>query len=231
MRGYTVIENEAAYNAAIKRNIIANANKTFHANFERAEDVEVFLKRFAITDDYGRVVNFKDGFMGSMAAAIHNYGKLTQKQYDSVVRIMDEQAAKREAYIAAVEAQKALSSHVQTIDNLKVKVDKVLIVEATKFSYYDPASQLVFLMSDESGNRIVYKTKSDFAFKFKTSKDDQFDMDSIPVQAGMTLWINAGIKAHTEYKGEKQTIITRAKVLGMEYKKGNLKEAFDTRSK
>ena len=227
MRGYTVIENEAAYNAAIKRNIIANANKTFHANFERAEDVEVFLKRFAITDDYGRVVNFKDGFMGSMAAAIHNYGKLTQKQYDSVVRIMDEQAAKREAYIAAVEAQKALSSHVQTIDNLKVKVDKVLIVKATKFSYYDSDSQFVYLMSDEFGNRIVLKTKTRLAFKFKTSKNDSFYMDDITVLGGMTLWINAGIKAHTEYKGEKQTIITRAKVLGMEF--SETKETLDTR--
>lgn len=230
MRGHTVINNQAAYNAAIKRNIIANANKTFRATFERAEEVELFLRKYIIVDDYDRVSGFKEGFMGSMASALETFGKLTQKQYDTVVRIMDEQAAKREAYIAALEAQKALSAHVQNIDNLKVKVDKVLIVEAAKFSYYDSASQLVFLMSDDAGNRIVYKTKSDFAFKFKTSKNDTFDMESIHVQAGMTLWISAGIKAHTEYKGEKQTIITRAKVLGLEYKKADLKEMFDTRN-
>ena len=224
-----MIENEAAYNAAIKRNILANANKTFRANFERADEVEVFLKKFIIVDDYDRPAGYKEGFMGSMASALANFGKLTQKQYDTVVRIMDEQAVKREAFMAAVEAQKALSTHVQTIDNLKVKVDKVLIVKATKFSYYDSDSQFVYLMSDEAGNRIVLKTKTRLAFKFKTSKNDSFYMDDITALGGMTLWIKAGIKAHTEYKGEKQTIITRAKVLGMEYKDSELKDRVDTR--
>ena len=222
-----MIENEAAYNAAIKRNILANANKTFRANFERADEVEVFLKKFIIVDDYDRPAGYKEGFMGSMASALASFGKLTQKQYDTVVRIMDEQAVKREAFMAAVEAQKALSAHVQTIDNLKVKVDKVLIVKATKFSYYDSDSQFVYLMSDEAGNRIVLKTKTRLAFKFKTSKNDSFYMDDITALGGMTLWIKAGIKAHTEYKGEKQTIITRAKVLGMEF--SEIKETLDTR--
>jgi hypothetical protein len=229
MRGYVTIENEVAYAAAVKRNILANANKTFRANFERAEEVEVFLKKFIIVDDYDRIAGYKEGFMGSMASALANFGKLSQKQYDTVVRIMDEQAAKREAYIAAVEAQKALSAHVQTIKNLKVKVDKVLIVEATKFSYYDIGFQYVYLMSDQQGNRIVYKTKSELGFKFKQSKTDKFLMDEFAVMTGMILWIKAGIKAHTEYKGEKQTIITRAKVLGVEYKDSSLKEPFDTR--
>ena len=229
MRGYTVIENEAAYNAAIKRNILANANKTFRANFERADEVEVFLKKFIIVDDYDRPAGYKEGFMGSMASALANFGKLSQKQYDTVVRIMDEQAAKREAFMAAVEAQKALSSHVQTIDNLKVKVEKVLIVEATKFSYYDIGFQYMYIMRDEAGNTIVYKTKSELGFKFKQSKTDKFLMDELAVMQGMTMWINAGIKAHTEYKGEKQTIITRAKVLGMEYKDSELKDRVDTR--
>ena len=164
-----------------------------------------------------------------MASALANFGKLSQKQYDTVVRIMDEQAAKREAYIAAVEAQKALSAHVQTIDNVKVKVEKVLIVEATKFSYYDIGFQYMYIMRDDAGNSIIYKTKSELGFKFKTSKNDKFVMDEFAVMQGMTLWIKAGIKAHTEYKGEKQTIITRAKVLGMEYVDSDLKEPFDTR--
>ena len=227
MRGYTMIENEVAYAAAVKRNILANANKTFRANFERADEVEVFLKKFIIVDDYDRVAGYKEGFMGSMASAFANFGKLSQKQYDTVVRIMDEQAAKREAFMAAVEAQKALSAHVQTIDNVKVKVEKVLIVEATKFHYYDSDSQFVYLMRDEAGNRIVYKTKTGLAFKFKTSKNDTFYMDDIVALSGMTLWIKAGIKAHTEYKGEKQTLITRAKVLGMEF--SETKETLDTR--
>jgi hypothetical protein len=222
-----MIENEVAYAAAVKRNILANANKTFRANFERADEVEVFLKKFIIVDDYDRVAGYKEGFMGSMASAFANFGKLSQKQYDTVVRIMDEQAAKREAFMAAVEAQKALSAHVQTIDNVKVKVEKVLIVEATKFHYYDSDSQFVYLMRDEAGNRIVYKTKTGLAFKFKTSKNDTFYMDDIVALSGMTLWIKAGIKAHTEYKGEKQTLITRAKVLGMEF--SETKETLDTR--
>lgn len=220
-----MIENEAAYEAAIKRNILANANKTFRRTFDRADEVMMYLTKFHINN--GKTLMFKEGFMGSMAAAIVHFGKLTQKQYDTVVRIMDEQATKREAFMAAVEAQKALSAHVQTIDNVKVKVEKVLIVEATKFSYYDSDSQFVYLMRDEAGNRIVLKTKTRLAFKFKTSKNDTFYMDDIVALGGMTLWIKAGIKAHTEYEGEKQTIITRAKVLGMEY--SEIKETLDTR--
>ena len=117
----------------------------------------------------------------------------------------------------------------QTIDNVKVRVEKVLIVEATKFSYYDIGFQYMYIMRDEAGNSIIYKTKSELGFKFKTSKNDKFVMDELAVMQGMTMWIKAGIKAHTEYKGEKQTIITRAKVLGMEYKDSELKERVDTR--
>ena len=92
MRGHTMIQNEAAYAAAVKRNILENAKKTFRATFERAEEVESFLGKFIIMDNYNRVVGYKDGFMGSMASSLATFGKLTQKQYDTVVRIIDEQA-------------------------------------------------------------------------------------------------------------------------------------------
>jgi hypothetical protein len=114
---------------------------------------------------------------------------------------------------------------------VRVTVDKVLIVDATQFSYYDSSWQYVYLMRDDAGNRIVYKTKSELGFKFKHPKNDVFFMPELAVMQGCTLYINAGIKAHTEYKGEKQTIITRAKVLGMEYDPNNLKDPVDVRAK
>lgn len=226
------IVNPAAYDRAVKRNIINNARNTFFATFPRGEEVEVFLNQFKNVDDYNRV-SYKEGFMGSMAQALNDFGKLSQKQYDVVVRIMDEQQAKREAYKAAIEAQKAQSQHlgVEKLENVRVTVDKVLIVDAAQFSYYDSSWQYVYLMRDDAGNRIVYKTKTGLSFKFKQSKNDAWQMDSIEALQGCVLWINAGIKAHTEYKGEKQTIITRAKVLGMEYDPNNLKDPVDVREK
>ena len=43
----------------------------------------------------------------------------------------------------------------------------------------------------------------------------------------VTIEFTGTIKAHTESKGEKQTIVQRVKVFGLEYTKGKLKEMID----
>jgi hypothetical protein len=52
----------------------------------------------------------------------------------------------------------------------------------------------------------------------------------IDIKAGMTIDFSATIKAHTESKGEKQTIVQRLKVSGLEYTEGKLKEEIDKRT-
>ena len=228
MRGHTFIQNQVAYDLAVKRNIVANAQKTWRKNNpDTCDAIEAFLMAGRTESDRG--VEYTDNFVGSLASAFDNYGKLSPKQCEAVVRSIAQRQERREAMNKAIEEQKAASQHIggEKLENVRVTVDKVLIVKATQFSYYDAAWQYVYLMRDDAGNRIVYKTKNELGFKFKHSKKDRFMMDDLAVMRGMTMWINASIKAHAEYKGEKQTIIIRAKVLGMEYDIEKLKDPVD----
>jgi hypothetical protein len=71
------IENPVAYENAIKRNIIANARKTWLANTPRALEI---LDAVEAGREYNKgTVIYKEGFMGSMASALDSYGKLTPK--------------------------------------------------------------------------------------------------------------------------------------------------------
>ena len=69
----------------------------------------------------------------------------------------------------------------------------------------------IYLMRDEAGNRIVYKTKAVLGLNVKGDDFNQF----FPVLEKGDIELKATVKAHAEYKGEKQTIIQRAKVLSI----------------
>lgn len=90
------IENQAAYDAAVLRNIKANAYKTF-SNKERAHEVEHWL-----FENSG-----KSSFAKSLLDALHTYGKLTDKQYDAVCRSIDTAEQKRKEWEAKRAAEAA----------------------------------------------------------------------------------------------------------------------------
>jgi len=204
------IENEAAYEAAIHRNIIGNAKKTWRKNnAEVCETIEAFISQGRHEAHHG--MTYDDNFVGSLAKAFDTYGKLSEKQVAAVLKIIATADERRAAMVKAIEDQKARSLHLGVASEriqLKLHVDKVVEVEVQKFSYYDSSTMYIYLMRDEAGNRIVYKTKSLFGLNIKGDNFDQF----LPVLEKTDIEIKATIKAHTEYKGEKQTIIQRAKV-------------------
>lgn len=186
------IYSEQAYiDGAIAR-IIANATKTFWKTYPRGQEVAQFLARY---DEHS-----KDSFLKTMALSYRKYGKLTEKQYQCVCDAIDrfaELKVKRDAEIAE---QKAKSQHLGVASEkieLTVIVEKILEIDAPKFSRYDRDYADLYLMKDEAGNRIVLKTKAYYN----------------QINEGDTLKIKAVIKAHTEYKGEKQTIIQRMKLV------------------
>jgi hypothetical protein len=109
-----------------------------------------------------------------------------------------------------------------------------MVAKALGFSLYKYLAQLV-----------VYKTKSYLDYKFPYSKKcvERFGNITkeenrtfiwadafIGIKAGMTIDFTATIKAHTESKGEKQTIVQRLKVTGLEYTEGKLKDTIDKTS-
>ena len=210
LRGYAIIDNPEAYEKATKARILANANKTFCKTYPDYADIEAFLSTGVTVDAYDREI-YKDNFAGSLASAYANYGKLSEKQVEAVRKIIIKNAERREAFVKAVEEQKAHSAFLGVENErveFKLHVDKIVEVEVEKFSYYDSSIMRIYLMRDEAGNRVVYKTKTDWNLTA---------MDGIAmfVEEKTDITIKATIKSHVEYKGEKQTIIQRAKVLSI----------------
>jgi hypothetical protein len=199
------VENEGAYVAAVQARILGNARKTFERTYERGAEVCSFLINGS----------FKEGsFLASMADSLANYGKLSPKQYDAVIKTIDTWAEKRLEREKAINEQKARSAFLGVVAekcSFRCVVEKVLTVDCVAFSYYDRASQEVYLLRDSAGNRVIYKTKANFGFTFKHNSE------FVPVAEGNTIEFTATIKAHSEYKGEKQTIITRPTKLSIEF--------------
>lgn len=71
-----------------------------------------------------------------------------------------------------------------------------------KFNYYG-TTHYIYIMKDANGNVLVWKTSTTLVF------DDGENMDCI--RKGDTMTIRGTVKEHSEYKGVKQTVLTRCK--------------------
>jgi hypothetical protein len=239
------IEYPHLYEAAIRRNIIANAQKTWRKNNpEHCDAIEDFISAGRGENARGDAT-YSANFVGSLAKAFDTYGKLTPKQCDAIIKSINDRAVRMAERTKAIEEQKARSAYLGVASEkltTRAFVEAVIMVDAPQFSYYDPSRAMVYLMRDEAGNRIVYKSKSHLAYKFQYSKkclerfgnitkqdNAEFHWADafIGIKAGMTIEFTGTIKAHTESKGEKQTIVQRLKVSGLEYTEGKLKEMID----
>lgn len=178
------IENEAAYEAAIRRNIILNARKTFMKR-ERAQDVVSWLH------------TARGNFASSLLESLNTYGKLTDKQFAAVLRCIEGDAARKAEWEAKRQVAAAQSQYVGTVGDKialqNVKVEAVLTVAASQFSYYDRDSQEVYLLRDADGNRLVWRSK-------------KYD---VGIGKGNVVNLTAKVKNHQEFRGERQTILTR----------------------
>lgn len=94
------------------------------------------------------------------------------------------------------EAPKTNSNYIGVIgENVKVKVTlKRISTFETHFTYYGETNY-IYSFVDENGNTLVWKTSS-----FKE------------IAEGESYTIQGKIKEHSEYKGDKQTILTRCKI-------------------
>ena len=91
------IENPAAYESAIRRNIIANARTTFLRTY--ADGIE--LTDYVLGKGIDSLLpngsyKYMDNFFGSLAAAFNNYGKLTEGQVQAVRKCMVKDTERRE---------------------------------------------------------------------------------------------------------------------------------------
>lgn len=184
------IEHEAAYDRAVKRNILTNARKTWLANTPRGNEILDAIDAGRIYNDYGNV-SYAEGFMGSMARAMDTFGKLTQKQSDAILKGIDARAAKKAEWAsekAALDAKRAFVGAIGNKVTLTLTTVHMIILDGMYGTNY------IFIMEDADRNIVVYKGKS----------------DCIP-NKGETATVIATVKEHGVRDGVKQTIIQRPK--------------------
>lgn len=195
---HTVIENEAAYDAAIKRNIIANAQKTWRANTPRAGEIESAIEAGRSYTDYG-TLTYADNFLGSIARAFDTYGKLTPAQCAAVLKGIDTRAQRRAEWNdqrAALDARRRHLGEIGGKITTTVTLRKVIEFQGMSFGYYDSGLTYLFILEDIDQNVLIYKGR---AAVFNGMNE------------GETVTITATVKEHGTRDGTKQTVIQRPK--------------------
>lgn len=188
----TNVEYPAAWAAARKRNIIANAKKTWKANTPRAEAILDAVESGRVYSDQGNV-SYKEGFMGSMAAALDTFGKLTPKQCEAILKGIDARAAKKAEWASEKAALDAKRAHLGAIGQ-KVTVTLTTVHIIVLDGMY--GANYIHICEDADQNVVIYKGKS-FDFPAK----------------GHTATMTATVKDHGVRDGVKQTVIQRPKLI------------------
>jgi hypothetical protein len=175
-----IIEDEAAYEAAIARRIKANASKTRYKNWLAANPDAAELESYVYAKSYD---NNDQGFWGSMKDAIGEWGALTEGQTKAVRKCAEKDAQRR----AEWSKRDADSQHVGTVGERQSFTFKVVAVADYDSMY---GTTYVHICRDADGNIIIYK-------------------GSNPWTAGDKITCMAKVKDHCERHGAKQTIIQR----------------------
>lgn len=98
-----------------------------------------------------------------------------------------------------------MSTYIGTVGqkiSTEVKLTNVYEYKDYKFSYYG-ATHFIYTMKDAEDNVLVWKTTSVMGI----DRGEYFH----PINKGDTISIKATVKEHSEYKGTKQTVLTRCK--------------------
>lgn len=189
------VHNEAAYEAAIARNIRMNAQKGRRAvwmKLEGAERVNEFLFQigeFKLTENNAQhpVVKAAHGndFYHAMQDNIMTYGGLTEKQNEAVLAMIARAEAKVAGYAAKRAAEAAKSNWIGTVGERRMFVLSVRHVITMEGIY---GTSYLHIMEDADGNVVIYKGTKCY--------------DGI-------ISVKATVKEHGEREGVKQTKIAR----------------------
>jgi len=190
------IINEDAYDAAVKRNILANARKTFLATVPRAEEII-----FAVGAGYSDNGKYAEGFMGSMAYSLDTYGKLTPAQCAAVLKGIDARATRKTEWADQKAALNASRVHLGTVGaklTVTITIAHMVVLEGMY------GTSFLYICEDADQNVVIYKG---------TSATFSFTADGAVRVKGDSLTITATVKEHGVRDGVKQTVIQRPKVI------------------
>lgn len=188
------IENPHAYAMATKARIIANANTTFRRTYPDFEAIEDFLcgGRIPCEQDPKRT-SYKDNFVGSLASAYDNYGKLSEKQVLAVRKCIEANKARKAEWADQKALLDAKKEHIGTVgEKVTITLTCVYVIELDS----NFGTVFINICEDADKNTIIYKGNA-IGFPNK----------------GETATIKATIKEHGVRNGVKQTVIQRPKVI------------------
>jgi len=198
-RGIAFIENEAAYENAIQRNIKINAAKGRRARWNAANadagEIVDFLSFSGAWE--GRLGWFSSELRGKLFDAIFEWGSLTDKQTE-LARSLLAKAVAFEAKQGA-ERETARAAAAATSQWIGTEGDRVEL-ELTLTGRFEYETQYGVTyghrFTDAQGNVVVYK--------------GSVRLDG---ERGDVLKLKGTIKAHDERDGIKQTLLARVKAI------------------
>lgn len=123
-----------------------------------------------------------------------------------------EAEAQRQAEETRIKAEKAISKYVGEIGDkieMKVTFEHSAYWEQTPFCGFGTETMYAHTFKDAEGNKLVWKTTKWIG---NTTTDEKGNCDYAFFEEGQELFLKGTIKEHSEYKEEKQTILTRCKV-------------------
>lgn len=105
------IEYPHLYEAAIRRNIVSNAQKTWRkSNPDTCVAIETFLIAGRV-ECARQEIAYTDNFVGSLAKAFDTYGKLSAKQCDAVIKCINDREVRMANVLKRLKSKRlALSS-------------------------------------------------------------------------------------------------------------------------
>lgn len=133
------IEHPEAYGAAIKRNMIANARKTWLKTQDRATEIDNWIDINAVDNKFAK----------SLFDALANYGKLSPKQCDAVLKIIDGDAAKKAEWAKQRELENANAEPI--VAGKQVITGEVMSLK-TQYSQYGEVTKM--LVKDDRGFKV-----------------------------------------------------------------------------
>lgn len=165
--------------------------------------------------EYGRKDFYAKDFIGNVGKYrvelnwyAHFNDRYTVKAID--LRDADEYKAELDAE-AKLKAMRDFSGS-EWVAEPKKRLDLTLtlvndyVYEGCSYSYYDDGTRHIYTFRDADGNCFVWKTQ-----KVIDCYDEQTE-EWTDAEIGDTIEMKATVKEHSEYKGTKQTVITRPKI-------------------
>jgi hypothetical protein len=232
--GQKIIENEAAYAAAVKRNIVRNARQTFN---EWADHVTLWLVSNSQRNE----------FCGKLAESLDKYGKLSLKQVECVEQMMvddwyrERAKVERKAQRIAADLDKGHVGEVGKRQDFELTVQHVHTYQRERFGYRGGLETVyIYIMRDAAQNVIVYKGTAqieqqilwedrDRHIVWSRGENGEMQIDrekstfaltgyvkrffvGTPVKAGSIVHMKATVKEHGQREGVAQTIVQRPKI-------------------